>query len=139
MSNEVLSMTSRNEIQYLLMRSKEFLETAKYQLANGFYSLAAFSLEQGLQLFLKSKTLARGVDYPRTHSVRALLEMLWSLVAEEEKLVIRQLLDEHLLELGMLEDAYITSRYVMREFRKEEVERLRKVVEEVIEKCRIEC
>jgi len=44
-----------------------------------------------------------------------------------------------LFGLGMLEDAYITFRYVMREFRKEEVERLRRVVEEVIRKCRIEC
>ena len=36
------------------------------------------------------RRLEKGVSYPRTHSVRALLE------------------------LGMLEDAYITSRYVMR-------------------------
>lgn len=46
-------------------------------------------------------------------------------------------MDNYLLELGMLEDACITPRYVMREFRKEEVERLRKAVEEVIEKCRM--
>ena len=32
----------------------------------------------------------------------------------------------------MLEDAYITSRYVMREFKSEEVERLRTAVEEVM-------
>ncbi|MEM2882883.1 MAG: HEPN domain-containing protein [Candidatus Bathyarchaeia archaeon] len=38
--------------------------------------LAAFSLEQSLQLFLKAKLLERGVEYPRTHSVRKLLEML---------------------------------------------------------------
>ena len=46
-------------------------------------------------------------------------------------------MDNYLLELGMLEDACITPRYVMRESRKEEVERLRKAVEEVIEKCRM--
>jgi hypothetical protein len=34
----------------------------------------------------------------------------------------------------MLEDAYITFRYVMREFRREEAERLMKVVEEVMKK-----
>jgi len=49
------------------------------------------------------------------------------------------MLESHLMELGTLEDAYITSRYVMREFKREEVERLLKVVEEVMEKCRIRC
>jgi len=37
------------------------------------------------------------------------------------------------MDLGVLEDAYITSRYVMREFKREEVERLAKVVREVLE------
>ncbi|MEM2882884.1 MAG: hypothetical protein QXL35_06545 [Candidatus Bathyarchaeia archaeon] len=44
----------------------------------------------------------------------------------------RGLLERHLLELGALEDTYITSIYIAREFRKEEVERLRGVVEEVM-------
>ena len=38
----------------------------------------------------------------------------------------------YILELGILEDAYITSRYIMREFRKEEAEKLKETVEEVI-------
>jgi len=37
------------------------------------------------------------------------------------------------MDLGVLEDAYITSRYVMREFKREEVERLARVVREVLE------
>jgi HEPN domain-containing protein len=32
----------------------------------------------------------------------------------------------------MLEDAYITSRYVMREFTKQEVEKLTKAVKEIV-------
>ena len=44
----------------------------------------------------------------------------------------KNLLENYLLELGMLEDAYITSRYVMREFKREEVEKLMRVVEEVM-------
>lgn len=126
-------MTSRDEVEYLLKRSKEFLDTAEYQIRKGFYSLAVFSMEQALQLSLKSKVLASGVDYPRTHSVRALLELLSDLASEEEKPIIEQILDNYLLELGMLEDAYITSRYVMREFRRREAEMLMKVVRKVIE------
>lgn len=125
-------MTRRDEAEYLFERSKQFLETAKFQIKKGFFSLAVFSLEQALQLSLKSKMLASGVDYPRTHSVRTLLEMLLELAPEEERATVKQILDSYLLELGMLEDAYITSRYVRREFRKEEADVLMRVVKEVM-------
>ncbi len=126
-------MTRREEVEHLLKRSEEFLETARYQIDRGFYDLAVFSLEQALQLSLKSRMLARGADFPRTHSVRALMEMLSELVPADKKPSIQRMLDENLLELGILEDAYITSRYTMRRFGREEAERLLKVVERVME------
>jgi len=86
-----------------------------------------------LELFLKAKVLAEGVDYPRTHSVRTLLEILSQVVPEDQKSVVKSILEKYLLELGMLEDAYITSRYVMREFTEGEVERLTSVVKEIME------
>lgn len=125
-------MVREEEEKRLLKRSRNFLETAEYQTSKGFFDLATFSLEQALQLFLKAKVLAEGVDYPRTHSVRALLEMLSDLVPENKKSTIKGILENFLLELGMLEDAYITSRYVMREFTKQEVERLTKAVKEIM-------
>ncbi len=124
--------TRREEEKRLLERSRGFLETAEYQMSKGFYDLAAFSLEQALQLFLKAKVLAEGADYPRTHSVRALLEILSELVPEDKKFSVRQVLENYLLELGVLEDAYITSRYLMREFTKQEVEKLAKSVKEIM-------
>ena len=54
-------VTRQEEEKRLLKRSKDFLETAEYQIGKGFYDLAAFSLEQALQLFLKAKVLAEGV------------------------------------------------------------------------------
>lgn len=125
-------MSKKEEEENLLRRSERFMETADYQLKRGFYDLAVFSLEQALQLFLKAKLLANGVDYPRTHSVRALLEALME-VAQEERSAIKHILDTYLMDLGVLEDAYITSRYVMRDFRREEAERLARVVREVME------
>jgi HEPN domain-containing protein len=130
---EGYAVTGKEEEKRLLKRSRDFLETAEYQMSRGFYDLATFSLEQGLQLFLKAKVLAEGVDYPRTHSVRALLEILSDLVPENKKSTIKGILENYLLELGMLEDAYITSRYVMREFTKQEAEKLTKAVKEVME------
>jgi HEPN domain-containing protein len=126
------TVTREEEEKRLLKRSRDFLETAEYQTSKGFYDLATFSLEQALQLFLKAKVLAEGVDYPRTHSVRALLEILSELVPENKKATIKGILENYLLELGMLEDAYITSRYVMREFTKQEVEKLTKAVKEMM-------
>jgi len=128
-----LVVTRKEEEEHLLGRSKQFLETAEYQIARGLYGLAAFSLEQALQLFLKSKMLTAGADFPRTHSVRTLLEILSDLAPEEKKASMKSMLNSYLLELGMLEDAYITSRYLPREIKREEAERLMKVVKEVME------
>ncbi|MEM3725760.1 MAG: HEPN domain-containing protein [Candidatus Bathyarchaeia archaeon] len=126
-------MTRKEEEKNLLRRAKEFLETAEYQASKGFFDLAVFSLEQALQLFLKAKILAQGVNYPRTHSVRELLEILSKIVSEDKKNTIKNMLQSYLLELGMLEDAYITSRYIMREFTKKETEKLTKAVKEIME------
>jgi HEPN domain-containing protein len=133
MSRKNGMVTRSEEERRLLKRARDFLETAEYQMGKGFYDLAAFSLEQALQLFLKAKLLAEGFDYPRTHSVRTLLEMLLEVVSEDKKPVVREVLMDYLLELGMLEDAYITSRYVLREFTRQEVEKLSKAVREIME------
>jgi HEPN domain-containing protein len=125
-------VTRREEEKRLLKRSEDFLETAKYQMSQHIYDLATFSLEQSLELFLKAKVLAEGVDFPRTHSIRTLLELLAKLVQENKKSVVKSILEKYLLELGMLEDAYITSRYVMREFTREEAKKLTSAVEDIM-------
>jgi HEPN domain-containing protein len=125
-------VSRKEEAEHLLKRSKEFLETAEYQMSRGLHGIAVFSLEQALQLFLKSKMLTAGADYPRTHGVRTLLEILSDVESDEKKRSIKHMLSDYLFELGMLEDAYITSRYVMREFTREEAQRLTKTVKEVM-------
>lgn len=124
-------MVKRDEVEHLERRAREFLKTADYQAGEGMYGLAIFSLEQALQLFLKSRLLLHGVDYPRTHDLRRLLEILASVSSEDEPR-IRRLLRERALELSFLEDAYISSCYFLREFGEEEYRRVRAVVEEVM-------
>ena len=121
-------MTRAEEYEALLERSRRFYETASMQIERGFYDLAAFSLEQALQLYLKACLLRLGIDYPRTHSLRRLLELICKITQSE---AIRDLLHQFSVELGALEDAYIVSRYVPRSYSLEELERLKKVVEEV--------
>ena len=124
-------MVKRDEVEHLGRRAREFLKTADYQAGEGMYGLAIFSLEQALQFFLKSRLLLHGVDYPRTHGLRRLLEILASVSSEDEPR-IRRLLKERALELSFLEDAYISSRYLLGEFGEEEFRRVRAVVEEVM-------
>ena len=98
-------MTRREEYEYLLERYRRFYETALMQIDREFYDLAAFSLEQALQLFLKASLLKLGVDYPKTHSVRKLLELIYKITEDKE---ILNILTKFSVELGSLEDAYIT-------------------------------
>jgi len=126
-------LSKYEELRILLERSRRFYESAIIQIEKGFYDLAAFSLEQSLQLFLKAYLLKLGVDYPRTHSSRKLLEMIYEITKFE---VIKELVQKFSIELAFLEDIYITSRYISREFTLNEVSRLKKVIHEVIEVVR---
>mgnify|MGYP003884339273 CR=1 FL=1 len=116
-----MAVTRRGEYECLVERSRRFYETALMQIGRGFYDLAAFSLEQSLQLYLRACLLKLGLDYPRTRSVRRLLELVYEVTGSEE---VRDVLSRFSVELGSLEDAYITSRYVARDYSPEEVERL---------------
>jgi HEPN domain-containing protein len=116
------------EFEVLLRRSESFYVTALLQAERGMDDLAVFSLEQSLQLFLKGALLKEGIEFPRTHGVRRLLSILAELTGSDE---IKQLLTSYSLELGILEDAYIVSRYFPRSYTGEEFERLRAAVERV--------
>ena len=122
-------MARIEEYNYLLERSRRFLITAEMQIERGFYDLAIYSLEQALQLYLKACLLKLGVDYPRTHSVRRLLELIYRLTGSEG---IKRVLVDYAIELGVLEDAYITSRYIAREYSEGEARRVYQVVGEVM-------
>ncbi len=123
-------MMSKEEVEHLVRRSKEFYETAKYQITRGFYDLAAFNLEQAAQLYLKARILENGANYPRTHSIRTLIDVLKQISGRGEEL--ERFSSDFMLEIGILEDAYITSRYIPRTFGRAEVERLLKAVEELM-------
>jgi HEPN domain-containing protein len=126
-------LSKYEELRILLERSRRFYESSIIQIEKGFYDLTAFSLEQSLQLFLKAYLLKLGVDYTRTHSSRKLLEMIYEITKFE---VIKDLVQKFSIELAFLEDIYITSRYISREFTLNEVSRLKKVIDEVIEVVR---
>jgi HEPN domain-containing protein len=129
MRDGVLYLTHIEEYKYLLERSRRFLETAELQLDRGFYDLAVFSLEQSLQLYLKAYLLKLGLESAKTRSIRRLLEIIYKITNSEE---IRNTITNYAVELGSLEDAYITSRYVAREYCEEEARKLLQTVRGVM-------
>ncbi|MGC9186799.1 MAG: HEPN domain-containing protein [Fervidicoccaceae archaeon] len=126
-------MSHLEEYEYLIKRSRRFYDTALIQMEKEFYDLAAFSLEQSLQLYLRAFLLKMGLEYPRTHSIRRLLELIYEISRNEE---IERLMRDFLLELAILEDVYITARYIPREYKKEEVLRIKRAADEVMEAVR---
>jgi HEPN domain-containing protein len=123
-------LTHIEEYKYLLERSRRFLETVELQLDRGFYDLAVFSLEQSLQLYLKAYLLKLGLESAKTRSIRRLLELIYKITNSEE---VRDVLANYAVELGSLEDAYITSRYVAREYSEKEARKLLQTVRGVMD------
>ncbi len=124
-----------NEYDILMKRAYGFYKTGLYQLDHGLFDLAAFSFEQYLQLFLKAILLKNGIDFPRIHGVRALLRLFIDL-RKNETTRLESLMDKYELELSLLEDAYITSRYIPKEFSESEVRKLLKAVEEIVDEIK---
>ena len=120
---------SSEEAEALRRRSSEYMQTYEFHISRGMYALAMFDLEQALQLYVKARLLEEGVAYPRTHSLRRLLDLLAGVKNDDR---LRRVVKEYAVELRLLEEAYISSRYVATDFSEEEVARVRRAVEEVM-------
>ena len=102
-------------------KANAFLDTAIYNFEKGRYDLAAFNIEQAIQLYIKTKLLELLGEFPRTHSLVTLLRELSRVFKEEE---VERFRKENIGMLTKLSDVYITSRYYTREFYEEEVKEL---------------
>ena len=108
-----------DEIRLLRRRSKAFLERAIDSLNSGDYDIASFLSEQAVQLYLKSLLLEKLGDYPRTHSISILLSIIKEIPSCDR---LMELLERSRTEIRLMEDAYIASRYLAREYTREEAE-----------------
>jgi len=118
------------KIEFLKQRAEEFLKTANFHLKEGFYHLAAFDLEQALQLYLKYYLFLKLKEYPKTHSLRELMENLGKAYDIEPK--IKKIINENIHLIANLEEAYITSRYLPIEFTLKQIEQMKEFVENLI-------
>ncbi len=119
----------KSEASFLLKRARSFLENAKHLMEKGVYDLAAFSLEQSLQLMLKYKLLVEVGDYPRTYSLRRLFRILAETTGDSR---IEKFFKENIDVIGNRESAYIAARYLPVEFEAEEASHMLTLVEDFL-------
>ena len=109
----------RNDIELFLKRAESFIKDALEDIKRGDFDLAIFHVEQACQLIIKTKLLDLTGYFEKTHSLRRLLKDL-SVITQNREL--EKFMNENWRTLRDLEFAYIASRYLPEEFRKEEVE-----------------
>jgi len=118
-----------DEVRVLRERALAFQRRARESFNSGDYDLTAFLSEQAVQLYLKSILLEELGDYPRTHSI----SYLFSLISKIQKYKdMGKFFEERKKIFRLMEDSYISSRYLPREFTKEEAEELLNAAEEVL-------
>lgn len=109
-------------MSFLLENARSFWRAAQLMLSEGEHNLALFHLEQALQLCLKYKLYEQYGDYPKTHSLRTLINEVSRFTT----------IDVDPLILDLLEDAYIGSRYLPIRYSRESVIRAMQEVGKVL-------
>jgi HEPN domain-containing protein len=111
----------KEEIQKFKERADAFLDTARYNFQNKRYDLAAFNIEQAVQLHVKTRLLELTGEFPRTHNLVVLLRQISSVFKQKE---VEEFTKNEMEALTKLADIYITARYYTREFYEAEVRNL---------------
>lgn len=115
-------------VDFLKRRAKEFWERAKEDFREKRYNLTALDVEQAIQLWIKYLIFIKAGDFPKTYYLNRLFHELSQVYDCNE---IFEFYKKHPLEVRSIEDAYITSRYLPREFTEEEVENILKFAETI--------
>lgn len=116
--------------ELLRRRALSFLADARVDFERGDYDLALFHVEQFIQLYSKYLLYKRVGDYPKTHSIVRLIRDLARVYGDRS---LDEFVEANLEGLYLLEEAYITSRYLPREYDAEIASRVLKLGEKLLE------
>ncbi|RLF19261.1 MAG: DNA-binding protein [Thermoprotei archaeon] len=124
-------MVRKEDVDLLRKRALSMLRASKYHFKEGDYDLAAFLAEQAVQLYLKYKIFDLTGEIPRTHIIRQLFGVLAQLLANKRN-IIQKFIKENRSLIIRLEEAYTSSRYLLRKYEKDETKELVDFAEKVI-------
>lgn len=99
--------------EILRRRAESFMRYAVDGFNRGDYDLVLFHVEQAIQLYAKYLLYKKLGDFPKTHSVVRLLKDLAKVYESGE---LDNILGSNIELLYLLEESYITSRYIPREY-----------------------
>ena len=116
--------------ELLKKRALAFLSIARDSLERGDYDLVLFHVEQFIQLYSKYLIYKRIGDYPKTHQIVRLLRDLSRVYDNND---LKDFLSENLETLYLLEEAYISSRYLPREYDREIADRVLETADRILE------
>lgn len=125
-------MRSREEVELLRQRALTFLGHAEEALERSEYDFCAFACEQSAQLYLKAALLDLLGEIPKVHRVRELLSLISESVPEARDEVSSFVRERRVL-LRMLDEAYITARYLTMRYERDEAASLLDLAGEIME------
>lgn len=102
--------------ELLKRRALSFLRDARVDLDSGDYDLVLFHVEQFAQLYAKYLIYRKLGDFPKVHT---LVKLLRDLARVYEDCELGKFISENLEALYLLEESYISSHYVPREYERE--------------------
>ncbi|MCS7151642.1 MAG: HEPN domain-containing protein [Endomicrobia bacterium] len=114
------------KIDFLKQRAKEFWDEANRLFNEGKYNLAAFSLEQAVQLYIKYLIAKKVGEWPKIHYLPDLFKKLAEIEEDKE---FYEFYENNEIFFDDLSDAYFTSRYLPKEFN-------RSLVSALLENCK---
>ena len=68
----------KDEVDLFLKRANNFLEAAQERFVKQDWDLTCFFSEQSIKIYLKATLLELSGEFPRSHSIRQLLESCYS-------------------------------------------------------------
>ncbi|MEM1831279.1 MAG: HEPN domain-containing protein [Desulfurococcaceae archaeon] len=99
--------------EILRRRAESFLRHAFDDFERGDYDLVLFHVEQAIQLYAKYLLYRKLGDFPKTCSIVSLLRDLSRIYESRE---LESFVNSRIELLYLLEESYITSRYIPREY-----------------------
>lgn len=118
------------KVDFLKERAESFLRNANFALKEKRYFAVAFYLEQACQLYLKYYLFLKWKDFPKTHSLKELLEAIGRAYKKGKE--IEKIIKNKENFISDLEEASLTARYLPVEFSNSQVKNIKKFVRDLI-------